>query len=256
MRPPAHSVTFRVGALSRARQPLPFRVGALSRARQPLPFRVGALSRARQPLPSRAGFTFAELMTSVTIIAILGAILFPVFTRAREKARQSSCALNLHNIGMAMRVYATESFGQLPPKDNDLWALVPKYLPEPKSLLCLSAGPDQASHSDTPPQRNYPPGKPCDYSYKAGYCDDEKPDTVFVSDDVDDRHNGGSNYLFLDGHCKWLRTERNNSPSDKELAPGLMDLHKLGFSAPLAPPTSSQPPMGGPPGGGGGGSEE
>jgi prepilin-type N-terminal cleavage/methylation domain-containing protein len=42
----------------------------------------------------RKGFTLIELLVVIAIIAILAAILFPVFAKAREKARQSSCASN------------------------------------------------------------------------------------------------------------------------------------------------------------------
>jgi prepilin-type N-terminal cleavage/methylation domain-containing protein/prepilin-type processing-associated H-X9-DG protein len=51
------------------------------------------------------GFTLIELLVVIAIIAILAAILFPVFAKAREKARQTTCANNLKTWAMAARLY-------------------------------------------------------------------------------------------------------------------------------------------------------
>ena len=56
----------------------------------------------------RSGFTLIELLVVIAIIAILAAILFPVFARAREKARQTTCLSNLKQLQMANMMYAQD----------------------------------------------------------------------------------------------------------------------------------------------------
>ena len=67
------------------------------------------------PRGTRKGFTLIELLVVIAIIAILAAILFPVFAKAREKARQSSCASNQKQIGLAFLAYIQDYDEKFPP---------------------------------------------------------------------------------------------------------------------------------------------
>jgi prepilin-type N-terminal cleavage/methylation domain-containing protein/prepilin-type processing-associated H-X9-DG protein len=98
----------------------------------------------------RSGFTLIELLVVIAIIAILAAILFPVFARAREKARQASCQSNLKQLATAALMYAQDyderipaSFMYSPAYPNLRWwpELVYPYVKNSQLFLCPSADP-------------------------------------------------------------------------------------------------------------------
>jgi prepilin-type N-terminal cleavage/methylation domain-containing protein/prepilin-type processing-associated H-X9-DG protein len=66
----------------------------------------------------RKGFTLIELLVVIAIIAILAAMLFPVFARARESARKIQCLANVKNIATAVQMYLTD-YDRFPPRHTD-----------------------------------------------------------------------------------------------------------------------------------------
>jgi prepilin-type N-terminal cleavage/methylation domain-containing protein/prepilin-type processing-associated H-X9-DG protein len=65
-------------------------------------------ARRRSAVRARKGFTLIELLVVIAIIAILAAILFPVFAQARDKARAAACLNNLKQIGIGLMMYAQD----------------------------------------------------------------------------------------------------------------------------------------------------
>ena len=121
---------------------------------------------------TRKGFTLIELLVVIAIIAILAAILFPVFARAREKARQASCMSNLKQMGIAFMMYSQDYHEKLPPysyqvgSNEVMWGtyydagsgthipekgLIQPYMKSTQIEDCPSAPEVEATAINTPP---------------------------------------------------------------------------------------------------------
>jgi len=88
-------------------------------------------------MKNRRGFTLIELLVVIAIIAILAAILFPVFAQAREKARQTSCLSDLNQIGLAFKMYVSDF--------DERW---PQCDPLPAGVSCCTDGQTQQTGLD------------------------------------------------------------------------------------------------------------
>lgn len=92
------------------------------------------------------GFTLIELLVVIAIIAILATILFPVFARARENARRSSCMSNLKQMGLGMMMYV-QDYDETYPKEyttvgstNYFWVeVLNPYMKSYQVFMCPSA---------------------------------------------------------------------------------------------------------------------
>lgn len=234
------------------------------------------------------GFTLIELLVVIAIIALMAAILFPVFASAREKARQANCISNERQMGLALLQYVSDNDGGEPTWDPYYINMPtegicgPYYVPGARtSTSCGSAsstadvateywyyvlapyvkqgltgsvkyagiwhclddpldesiyrsygmnmgfffdtnGSDwdsyrwlQEAKIDEPATCIFVGDSGADgklsrtwsYSTYTGYYNQFiNPSTAnsYTSDEMPWRHNGGANYVFCDGHCKWM----------------------------------------------------
>src|SRR5690606_276791 len=100
------------------------------------------------------GITLVELLVIVSVIGLLTTIMLPMLTVAHEGARRVSCASNLRQLGLSLKMYAAENRGEFPPiaecvgddclePDRDVLmfagnAVFPEYAPDAEVLICPS----------------------------------------------------------------------------------------------------------------------
>ena len=184
----------------------------------------------------KRGFTLIELLVVIAIIAILAAILFPVFARAREKARQTACLSNVKQLGLGCAMYAQDYDETLPCVQHRqtvgptlFWFdVIQPYVNNDQIIVCPSAKNSTPGYGWNYPHAGYRldlghqlflgdieypaemmifgDSNPGSYRYYL-YCGVHWPDGI--RDDtnvVATRHNEGANFAFADGHAKWAKT--------------------------------------------------
>ena len=238
-----------------------------------------------------SGFTLIELLVVIAIIAILAAILFPVFAQAREKARSIACLSNEKQMGTALMMYAQDNDEGLPAWDEQVWSAergisiveTPASVWDAKLVPYVKNGDPGGQYSPTPSSGGvwHCPDNDLDQAFRSygvsyGYAADwdagskyyfrypnlpeivNPAGNVFVGESGGDptlfvgglpsttsgtnsgnsgllgpqtnfegyylynnlnytaglkdrerpyRHNHGANYVFLDGHAKWVNAD-------------------------------------------------
>jgi prepilin-type N-terminal cleavage/methylation domain-containing protein/prepilin-type processing-associated H-X9-DG protein len=112
------------------------------------------------------GFTLIELLVVIAIIAILAAILFPVFARARENARRASCQSNLKQIGLGLIQYVQDYDERLPLRrfepiadpnwdDNSWRTVIQPYVKSTQVMVCPSNPDNSKATFDPEFKRSY-----------------------------------------------------------------------------------------------------
>jgi len=212
----------------------------------------------------RSGFTLIELLVVIAIIAILAAMLMPALSKAKAAGKKASCLSNLHNIGLAMLMYADDNRGLIPRGNDVIWyQAFMNYLPEGGTVddyrsirifKCPSypnkdqvvsyvinswhfqsmnsiAGtdlyaPTLLSRVDRPTETIYLADnengtwRPIIKGFRdaelflndvwhPGHLPSSKSQDASTGRRVaKDRHSGGPNVLYFDGHSGWMKAER------------------------------------------------
>jgi len=195
----------------------------------------------------KRGFTMIELTFVISIIAILAAILFPVFARARESARRTTCASNLSQIGVALNMYAQTYDGHYPKKNNELGPLY-SYTHNVDVFYCPSDPAERPGDTQTPPRpgsdifADAPPPKVTysSYVYRGGLCNDDRADAV-IAGEAHAWHGDLVNVLHVGGYVKGVPAD-NYKPV---VAPQAPKAAPRPVAPPGAPGAPSLPPSGG-----------
>ncbi len=163
----------------------------------------------QRPIVPR-GFTLIELLVVIAIIAILAAILFPVFAKAREKARQSSCLNNQRQIAVAILMYGQDHDETLP-DSSSVW---PELSIDRNILMCPTKGKKVANayvyHDGVSSLALGEIADPsgCLLTMDGQHAATASPVTydncAYSIDDVDARHSNKFVATFADGHVDVL----------------------------------------------------
>jgi len=201
----------------------------------------------------RRGFTLIELLVVIAIIAILAAILFPVFARAREKARQTSCLSNLKQISQAELMYESDYMENMAgvyqptvgtssaPRLYTWIDMLMPYVKNEQIWVCPTTRIGYTQNSTNPlwhtasyganltpvnmasptGSRLYANARPAEQvnaSETLLACDTPNgQEAVYWQNgvqNVGEVHNGGANVAFFDGHAKFLSLGALSSSSD------------------------------------------
>jgi len=187
----------------------------------------------------KQGFTLIELLVVIAIIAILAAILFPVFSRAREKAYQTTCLSNQKQIALANMMYTQENKEKMPKVDANVFDTIKI---SGKMLECPTAERGAQGYVFNAVLSSVSLGALAN------------PETVWITadaattmidpvatnaDEIGARHDGGFIASFADGHAEYFNNKRKMVRY--EVGGGLTQLSALGgsFSGTTLTPTAA-----------------
>jgi|GEM_PF-576743 len=170
-----------------------------------------------QRIKKGGGFTLIELLVVIAIIAILAAILFPVFSRAREKARQSTCTSNQKQLALGIQMYLQENNETFPTNDV-VWSVIGV---SGKVLQCPTAGKNMANaygYSNALSGQGYATiDEPTMEELTIDLKSEAKENIIYTKDDAGFRHDDNVIASYVDGHVETTKKIKAVYAPKKEL---------------------------------------
>jgi prepilin-type N-terminal cleavage/methylation domain-containing protein/prepilin-type processing-associated H-X9-DG protein len=188
---------------------------------------------SRRTRAASPAFTLIELLVVVALIAVIAAVLFPVFSRSREKARASACFSNYHQIGAAVSMYATDFDGDTPPDGGSFGGVIADCRPYTGAAAVFACPDDFDREREGRPGSYRMPslyqGRPISCGWPDPYSSSTPPTpsrsstTTLMYEAEQDfttapinptyRHSGGTQVLYFDGHTRWVK---GTGPKDND----------------------------------------
>jgi len=188
---------------------------------------------------NRRGFTLIELLVVIAIIAILAAILFPVFAKARDKARQSSCLSNVKQLSMGVLQYVQDYDEMLPVYTNPFvgatarywYQVAAPYMKNTNILVCPSRTNRAVGYGWNIDEMGYGSSTACGPAVALAAIQ-SPAETIWIAESTgpgiypprwltnasyqylydayrpEQKHGEGGIPGFVDGHAKWMAADK------------------------------------------------
>jgi len=170
-------------------------------------------------------FTLIETLVVLLIIAVLAAVLYPVFASAREKGHSAACQSNYHQIGLAIHMYAQDSDDVIPIDGSSFAGLIADCKPytHNNAIFVCPDDYDRVTEKRAGSYRmlDLYQGKPLSCGWPDPYHPGQltRPVSAILAYEAEHdlipgkpspiqptyRHSGGTQYLLFDGHIRWIK---------------------------------------------------